>query len=289
MSADGSTGDSASESGALTAIVLSAGVSRRMGRPTIPKSMMPLTDDEGGVTFLERHVATLRQLGIAQVHVVVAESSRDMCPRLEGMNVVVNGFDTSATGSTLSLLCALRSADIAPNHGVLVTDADIVYERALMRWVIDHCDTSCIFISPNHAGDDEEVTVYGPSASSPRLIGKGLSNEMTAGLNLLGESLGIIYIAPGDRQLLRDTVEWLAGWPPHRGYGFSKEMSEHEEIWQYGFTTRWMSAAVVPGDLLCSECDTPDDYRFVREELFPRILARDAESAPVVGVKSKNR
>ena len=251
--------------------------------------MMPLTDDVGGVTFLERHVAILRELGVAQTHVVVAESSRDRCPQLEGMNIVVNGFDTSATGSTLSLLCALRSAGIGPNDGVLVTDADIVYERALMRWVIEHCDASCIFISPNHAGDDEEVTVYGPSASSPRLIGKGLSHEMTAGLDLLGESLGIIYIAPGDRELLRAIAEWLVGWPPDKGYGFSKEMSEHEEIWQYCFTTRRMSAAVVPGDLLCSECDTPDDYRFVRDELFPRILARDAELVPAIGMKPQNR
>lgn len=279
MSVGAGVGGNVGERGPLTAIVLSAGVSRRMGRPATPKSMMPLTDDEHGITFLERHVAILRELGVAQVHVVVAESSRESCPQLDGMNVVVNGFDTSASGSTLSLLCALRSADISPNGGVLVTDADIVYERALMRWVIEHCDDSCVFISPNHAGDDEEVTVYGPTPSSPRLIGKGLSDEMTAGLDLLGESLGIIHIAPRERDLLRSTAEWLVGWPPRKGYGFSKEMSEHEEIWQYGFTTRRMSAAVVPGDLLCSECDTPDDYRFVRNELFPRILARDAETA----------
>ena len=264
---------------APTAIVLAAGVSRRMGRPATPKSMLPLTDDEGGVTFLERHVAILRELGVAQVHVVVAESASDACPRLDGTNIVVNPFDTSATGSTLSLLCALRSDDVPSDTGVLVTDADIVYERALMRWVIEHCDRSRVFVSPNHAGDDEEVAVYGPNASSPRLIGKGLPTEMTAGLDLLGESLGMIHVAVGDRDLLRATAEWLAGWPPDRGYGFSKEMSEHEEIWQYGFTTSRMSAAVVPDDLLCSECDTPEDYRFVREDLFPRILVRDAASA----------
>lgn len=274
-----SAGDGAGRSAPLTAIVLAAGVSRRMGRPATPKSMMPLTDDADGVTFLERHVAILRELGVERVHVVVADAARAQCPQIEGMNVVVNEFDTSATGSTLSLLCALRSADVPPTHGVLVTDADIVYERALMRWIVEHCDQSCIFVTPNHAGDDEEVTVYGPSASNPRLIGKGLADEMTAGMHLLGESLGIIHVAPSERDLLRATAEWLAGWPPHRGYGYSKEMSEHEEIWQYAFTTERMSAAVVPGDLLCSECDTPDDYRFVRDELFPRILERDAASA----------
>lgn len=264
---------------ALTAIVLSAGVSRRMGRPATPKSMMALTDDEGGVTFLERHVAILRELGVAQVHVVVSESTEAMCPQLDGMDVVVNRFDTSATGSTLSLLCALRAADIEPGHGVLVTDADIVYERALMQWVVDHAHASCVFVSPNHAGDDEEVAVYGPTAASPRLIGKGLPDEMTAGTNLLGESLGIIHVAPDERELVHATAEWLAGWPPNRGYGFSKEMSEHEEIWQYAFTMGRMTAAVVPADLLCSECDTPEDYDYVRNELFPRILARDAEPA----------
>ena len=241
--------------------------------------MMPLTDDEDGVTFLERHVRILRELGVETVHVVVAEPVEDVCPQLDGMNVVVNRFDTSATGSTLSLLCALRATTVDGTDGVLVTDADIVYERALMEWIVDHCDESCVFVTPNHADDDEEVTVYGPSAAHPRLIGKGLPKSMTEGLDLLGESLGIIHIAPADRELLDATAEWLTGWPPQRGYGYSKEKSEHEEIWQYLFTLGRMSAAVVPGDLLASECDTPDDYRYVTEDLYPRILERDRQSS----------
>lgn len=272
------TGRGAPDGPAPTAIVLSAGVSRRMGRPATPKSMMPLTGDAGAVTFLERHVGILRELGVEQVHVVVAAAAAPMCPELDGMHVVVNEFDTSATGSTLSLLCALRSSALPPDGGLLVTDADIVYERALMRSVLDRCDASRVFVSPDHAGDDEEVTVYGPTVSSPRLIGKGLAGAMTEGMGLLGESLGIIHIAPGDRELLRATAEWLTGWPPDRGYGFAKERSEHEEIWQYGFTAGWLSASVVPAGLLCSECDTPEDYRFVRDDLFPRILERDAEA-----------
>ncbi len=40
-------------------------------------------------------------------------------------------------------------------------------------------------------------------------------------------------------------------------------------------TTERMGAVVVPGHFLSSECDTPEDYRRVREQIYPAILVRD--------------
>ncbi len=102
------------ESSGLTAILLAAGVGRRMGS-TLPKSMLPLNGESDGTSFLE-HVSILKDLGVADVRVVLsADVAREVT--IEGASVVVNDFDTRSTGSTLSLLCAREGASIDSGHG----------------------------------------------------------------------------------------------------------------------------------------------------------------------------
>ncbi len=260
----------------LTAIIMSAGVNRRLGKTPVPKALLPLSADGSGPSFLERHVTVLQSIGVERVVVVLSAQGEAICPRLAGMETVVNPFDTSATGSTLSLLCALRMAAIPADHGLLIMDADIVYEEAMLQWIVDQCGGSQLFVAPDTAGDDEEVRVYGHGPDAPRLIGKGFPLEMVAGMTLLGESLGIIHVAPSDRDFLRAAAEWLAGWPPDlKAYGWARERSEHEELWQYCFSARRMGVSRPPADLLYSECDTPKDYQLIRDRLFPAILARE--------------
>jgi choline kinase len=259
----------------LTAVVLAAGIGRRLGRPSVPKALLPLSNEEGEPTFLGRHVRILRDCGVDHVLVVLTEANVDRARHLEGVELVVNRFDTSTTGSTLSLLCGLRAA-ACNDGGLVITDADIVYERMLLESVIGSCDRSCLFLAPQVSGDDEEVRVYGHRHEDPILIGKGLSPLLTAGLDLLGESLGIIHVAAEDREFVQETARWLTGWPDESpGYGFAKSRSEHEELWQYCFTLRRMVAAQVPAGLEYAECDTADDYAYIRNELFPAILAKE--------------
>jgi choline kinase len=259
----------------LTAVVLAAGIGRRLGLPSVPKSLLPLSHEEGAPTFLGRHVGILRDCGVDQVLVVVSETSVEMAQHLEGVELVVNTFDTSTTGSTLSLLCGLRAA-ACHDGGLMVTDADIVYERRLLESVIESCGRTCLFLAPQVSGDDEEVRVYGHGHEHPVLIGKGLSPLMTAGLDLLGESLGIIHVAAEDREFVEETARWLTGWPDKSpAYGFAKSRSEHEELWQYCLTLRRMVAGQVPAGLAYAECDTPADYAFIQNELYPAIVAKD--------------
>jgi choline kinase len=261
--------------GGLTAVVLAAGIGRRLGRPSVPKSLLPLSHQEGGPTFLGRHVGILRDCGVDEVLVVLSEGNVDSAQHLEGVELVVNTFDTSTTGSTLSLLCGLRAA-ACHDGGLLITDADIVYERTLLESVIGSCGRSCLFLAPQVSGDDEEVRVYGHGHEQPILIGKGLSPLLTAGLDLLGESLGIIHVAAEDRQFVQEAARWLTGWPDASpAYGFAKSRSEHEELWQYCLTLRRMVAAQVPAGLEYAECDTADDYAYIRNELFPAIVAKE--------------
>ena len=259
----------------LMAVVLAAGIGRRLGQPSVPKSLLPLSHEDDGPTFLGRHVRLLRDCGVDEVLVVVSEANVERAQHLEGVELVVNRFDTSTTGSTLSLLCGLRAA-ACHDGGLVITDADIVYERLLLESVIGLCGRSCLFLAPHVSGDDEEVRVYGHGHERPILIGKGLSPPLTAGLDLLGESLGIIHVAAEDREFVQETARWLTGWPDESpAYGFARSRSEHEELWQYCMTLRRMVAAQVPAGLEYAECDTADDYAYIRNKLFPAIVAKD--------------
>ncbi len=65
-----------------------------------------------------------------------------------GARLVENPFDTSVTGSTLSLLCALRLGDPSPDHGLLIMDGDIVYEQRAMQFIVDRSTESTLFVAP---------------------------------------------------------------------------------------------------------------------------------------------
>ena len=257
----------------ITAIILAAGVNRRMGETPTPKAFMSLTEDGAGPSFIDRHLAVLDECGIDDV-VIVHAGTIPYAP--DGARLVENPFDTSATGSTLSLLCALRLGEPHPDHGLLIMDGDIVYERSAMQFIVDRSKESTLFVAPETTGDEEEVRVYGHQNSGPVLIGKALPHSMVGGMDLLGESLGVIHVAAPERELLRTTAEWLTGWPPDQpAFGYSKSRSEHEEVWQYFFSMTRMAVVPTPEGALFSECDTPDDYRFVTAELYRSILERD--------------
>lgn len=267
--------------GVSTAIVLAAGVGRRIGKHPLPKPLLSLSADGSGPSFLERHARVMQDLGVHHLLLVLSPQVADLGGTIPGATTVINPFDTSSTGSTLSLLCALRSPELPAEGGLLILDADIVYEREVMRHILDSCDRSSLFVSPTGSGDDEEVRVYVDDTGAPTLIGKGLSAGMVAGMSLCGEALGVIHVSADDREVLRSTCEWLVGWPPEReGYGYSKLRSEHEEVWQYLFAISRMGVAAIPAGLLFSECDTPEDYRGITAGLYASILARDS-GAPV--------
>ena len=270
------------------AVILAAGTNRRMGPIGCPKALLPLRQSPFGAsanatkcaTFFSRHVGLLEQKGVERIFVITRECDRaafefQASARVE---VVTSRFSDLHVGSSLSLLCGLEAAFVrnTGGAGVLVMDADIVYENALLDELWSRCDESRLFVIDRVAGDIEEVRVYGRSPSEPLLIGKGLPPALTENMVLLGESLGVIYLAPSEQEYCAALIRWLAGEPPLRkGFGFSGAQSEHEEIWHYLFCLGRLAAGRLPGSLLYAECDSMDDYAHIRTTVFPAIEARE--------------
>ena len=157
-----------------TAILLAAGVNRRLGDSPLPKPFLSLDPVHNGPSFLDRQVAELVRAGIEEVRIVVSQQARTRCPEElhERASYVVNPFDTSCTGTSLSVLTGVRATPA--DHAILVLDGDIVYERSLLQWLVNECKDTRLFTSGLICGDDEEVRVYADAAGAPRVLGKGL-------------------------------------------------------------------------------------------------------------------
>jgi choline kinase len=265
-------------------VVLAAGGNCRMGIQTGPKALLPLQpDDPDSPSFLTRNLQLYRTHGVQRIYLVVSDNNRADFAHLADDDVELVSVEPAAhpTGSSVSMAAGLRALlrDNPRGMRTLITDADVVYERALLDSVAELSESALVAID-RVSGDGEEVRVYGRSTREPVLIGKGLNGAMTAELVLLGESLGLIVLEAPDVLLAADVVHWIVGRPPASPpYGYSARLSEHEEVWQYLFTLQRLPIAVVAGTLLFSECDFPEDLDAIRKHLYPSILERDELTA----------
>lgn len=266
-----------------------------MGSIGSPKALLPLdlspsNPERHGIvetSFISRHIEMMERTGIGKIFIVAGQQSQPAFASIVGgqAEVVTSRFSEFPVGSSLSLLCGLDAARAwgGSSAGTLIMDADIIYESALLDAVAARFDRSRLFTIDRVAGDKEEVRVYGHSEDQPVLIGKGLSSALTSDLALLGESLGIIYLAPAEVRYSTDLIRWLAGEPPGlRAFGFSGMTSEHEEVWQYLFSLGRLVVGRLPGSVLFSECDSPEDYARIRADLFPAIVQRDRERTQAI-------
>ncbi len=263
------------------AIILLAGIGQRM-RHDLPKSLIPLQSGSAGerITFIDRHVEVLSDFGIDHFILVVNQFNATHYKRLESsrVSVIINASDVAVTGSSLSLNYGLHAVRLgAPENfpNAIIMDGDTIFERRLAKLIADHRACSSLFVTPNVSDDDEEVRVYSRNGN-PVLIGKAITTSMASGLTLAGESLGIIKLLSKDLPMLLNLTTWLAGSPSDsRAFGYSKQRSEHEEIWQYLFNLGRLAVTSVLPDIIFSECDTLEDVIFIQETVLPGIVEND--------------
>jgi hypothetical protein len=130
--------------------------------------------------------------------------------------------------------------------------------------------------------DDEQVLVYG-SLGAPRFMGKGLTPALVAGEPCLGEATGIVKYAPGDHQLMRAVTDWMLGDPDapegtrrRNGYGPARRATEHEELTQRLMQLGVLDCVQFSAGLPFMECDDAAEYRVLRQEFYPALLALEA-------------
>ncbi len=277
------------------AVILAAGQGSRIAEESQykPKALLPIgprsVRDKTPTSFLRRQCELLQQLGVEQV-VVVAGYKKDMVlTELADwgpwVQVVINTTgDISTSGSLHSFQFAAHSnlAILDGKRQTLMMDADIVYDIGVLQLLLEAPQQSAMLVCTHFHQGNEEVLVYG-TPERPRFMGKGLSPLVTDNQPCIGEAVGIVKFAPQDHAVVRATIDWMLGDPQAKpnsaeriGFGPARIATEHEELTQRFMRYEKMSCISFGEELLFMEVDTPEEYAYLRDHFYPRLLALDS-------------
>jgi len=133
----------------VSAVILAAGTSARMGRP---KQLLPL----GGTTVLARAIENVRSAGLVEVVLVLgasAEAIRRQLPPslLEGLKVVVN--QAYAQGMASSLREGLSALDPRSAAALIILgDQPLIRPHTLQQIIAGYHRSGAQIVFPSHQG-----------------------------------------------------------------------------------------------------------------------------------------
>jgi molybdenum cofactor cytidylyltransferase len=151
----------------VSAVILAAGKSTRMGRP---KQLLPL----GGTTLLARAIENARSAGLVEIVLVLgafAEAIRRQLPQalLEGLKVVVN--QAYAQGMATSLREGLSALDPQSAAALIILgDQPLIRPQTLRQIVAAYHRSGAQIVIPSHEG----------KRGNPVLLGRPLFSEAMA-------------------------------------------------------------------------------------------------------------
>ncbi len=237
----------------MQVVLLAAGQATRL-RPMTddrPKCLL----DVGGRSILSRAVGLLRERGLE--HITIVEGYRGDMIRLAmaaefpaAAIRFVHNDDYATTNNEWSLMLAECAAD----KPLLLLDADIMFEGAVLDRLLSHPAPSRLGLRTEGAIGAEEMKVRLDPRGLVADLGKGLAPAEAA-----GESVGIEIFSP-------DFVAAL--WPVMR----RRQMVERrtDEFYEASFVELIRSghevAAVDLAGLACREIDTIEDLHAARRE-----------------------
>lgn len=182
--------DSSSNTPINTAIILAAGVGSRI-RPLTdnsPKSLLTID----GITILERMISNIQECGIDEIIVVLGyleNQIRDFIattfPDLKVSFIVNERYSETNTGYSLML-----AADAVEGRGFVKFDADVVFDKAILKKLIDTDYENCLCVDTNIQLDAEEIKVAVDENKQITHASKTLNP-----LEAIGESIGIEKIS----------------------------------------------------------------------------------------------
>ena len=235
-----------------TAIILAAGMGRRMGEAGAdqPKGFLQL----GGETLVERSIRCLREAGMRRIVIVAgfrAETYAELAARQPEVEVVSN-TDYASTESMASLACALDVVD----SDFLLLESDLFYEPRALQAVLDHEADDVVLIS-DPTGATDEVWVEAPGGCLRKL-----SKDRSELKEVSGEYVGVLRISRPLAALMRAAYEAFVA---QFGHG---RMAYETDALVLAARTRPVRVCLVP-DLLWGEVDYDQHYRRLREEVWP--------------------
>lgn len=258
----------------IKAVILAAGLGnrlRKMGTGT-PKPFVPIDRDGMDFTFIDLHIHNLTTIGVREIYLVGNQVTfgREFAHDPEvRIHWILNPTDDLANSGSADSARHAWNSDFNILDGksrVILMDADIAYTHHIMQMLVaDDAPQSKTLVCKQMVDDSEEVLVFAQNGI-PRFHGKGLLNTpMTADLECLGEATGIVLFEPQDHAMLKAANNWMVQ------YSSAKTRIEHEDVTQMLMHKGLLRAVSFGQEYLFMECDTPEEYQLLLNELFPQI------------------
>lgn len=156
----------------ISAVILSAGESSRMGRP---KALLPID----GETFIEKIVGALRKTSVKRIIVILGHNADEMKRRIEHLPVEILINPDYKLGQLSSLQVALRRLEKEPDcDGVLVHLVDHPYlDAKLAETMMERFAAGeKLIVVPHYNGKRGHPVIF-----SRRLFGELLAAPMDQG------------------------------------------------------------------------------------------------------------
>lgn len=233
------------------AIILAAGRGRRMYPVTenLPKCLLPV----GGKTILEYQLELLRGNGISEIIIVVGFAAKKV-EKIAGKQITyIYNEHYLSTNSLYSLLLAKDHLD----SDVLLLNSDILYNREIIKTLIEEKSSNAIAIDFAKPFVDGEMNVR-VSDGYVVEISKAISAE-----DADGRSAQLAKFGGESIKDLRDEIVRLIN---NRRLNKFPTDAYKPIIEDYGLK------AVDIKNMAWAEVDTPEDYKYVCENLYKGFI-----------------
>jgi len=208
----------ASDIASPRALILAAGVGRRLGGDTgeyagTPKALL----DFGGKSLLARHIDILRGVGIDEIAVVIGYEAERMRQALDALTdgspieTIVN--PAFREGSVVSMWAG--RGVLQSGRPVILMDADVLYDRRLMERLVASRRPGCLLLDRALEPGDEPVKLC---MRDGRIV--DFHKRPTEPHEWHGESVGFFRFAPDVAHELADRAE---------AYVIDRRAMEYEE------------------------------------------------------------
>ena len=246
----------------LHAVILAAGVGRRLGATGggVPRPKILL--EFGGRSLLARHLALLEQAGVRAVTIVVGHAAAEIGSALAALqagHVTTIENPDYREGSVVSLWTA--RAALTAGGPVLLMDADVLYDHRLLDRLVASPHDDCLLLDRNIEPGDEPVKLCVRDG-----VIVDFRKRPTEPYDWHGESVGFFRFSPeAARELAHRVSEYVTGGRRSEEYEEPiRDMIQASAPHRFGFE----DITALPW----TEIDFPDDV-VKAHALLPEMVA----------------
>ena len=244
----------------FTAILLAAGVGRRLGQgEPAPKVLLEF----GARSLLDRHFEALAAAGVSEVVIVVGFEAAQIEAAVKALappfrvRLIANPRFTE--GSVVSLAAAgavLRSGGVS-----VLMDGDVLYDHSMLLRLRDSAAENSLLVDRELEPGDEPVKLCFDAAG--RIVDFRKRPENPGAWR--GESVGFFRFSPATGQSLADRCDWYVANAPSLEY--------EEAIRDLMLSEPHRFGAEDVTDLAWTEIDFEEDVVKAREVVLPQLEA----------------